>query len=234
MKSTERINAKINWVIKAILLVNIVYFLVSLFLSSKIDTPAGFLAAGDNSLFMLGATGTVPIDKYGRYWSLLTANYLHSGIFHIFFNLLALYQIAPWVSKEYGKHRMFVIYTLGGVLGYTISYLAGVTFTIGASASICSLIGSLLYFGKSRGGTYGNAAFKEVGVWVISIFVFGLIFPSINNWGHGGGILGGVLLGILLGYNEKRTEGTIDITLSFLCAALTIAALGWALFGARI
>ena len=92
----------------------------------------------------------------------------------------------------------------------------------------------MLYFGKSRGGMYGNAVYREIGWWVIIIFVFGLIFPGINNWGHGGGILGGILLGIILGYNEKRAEGVIHHVLAFLCAIATVSAIGWALFGARI
>jgi rhomboid protease GluP len=234
IKNIDGIRTKSNWVITSILSVNIIYFIISLLLSRKIDVPSGFLSAGDNSLFMLGATGTIPIDRYGRYWTLLTSNYLHSGIFHILFNLLALRQIAPSVSEEYGKSRMFSIYTLGGVFGYGISYLAGIPYTIGASASVCSLIGSMLYFGKSRGGRYGNVVYRETGGWVISIFLFGLIIPGINNWGHGGGLLGGILFGILLGYNEKREEGIIDHALAFLCASMTITALAWALFGARI
>jgi len=129
---------------------------------------------------------------------------------------------------------MFVIYTLGGAFGYWISYLAGIPYTIGASAAVCSLIGSLLYFGKSRGGMYGNAVYRDIGLWIISIFVFGLIFPDINNWGHGGGILGGILLGFILGYNEKRAEGVIHNVLALSCAIATITAIGWALFGARI
>lgn len=234
IETIDGTKTKSNWVITSLLSVNIIYFIISLLLSRKIDTPAGFLSVGDNSLFMLGATGTIPIDRYGRYWSLLTSNYLHSGIFHILFNLLALRQIAPSVSAEYGKSRMFSIYTLGGVFGYGVSYLAGIPYTIGASASVCSLIGSMLYFGKSRGGIYGNAVYRETGGWVISIFLFGLIIPGINNWGHGGGLLGGILFGILLGYNEKREEGIIHYVLAFMCASMTIAALGWALFGARI
>lgn len=234
IETIDGTKTKSNWVITSLLSVNIIYFIISLLLSRKIDSPSGFLSVGDNSLFMLGATGTIPIDRYGRYWSLLTSNYLHSGIFHILFNLMALRQIAPSVSLEYGKSRMFIIYTLGGVFGYAVSYLAGIPYTIGASASVCSLIGSMLYFGKSRGGIYGNAVYRETGGWVISIFLFGLIIPGINNWGHGGGLLGGILFGILLGYNEKKAEGVMHHIVALVCASVTIAALGWALFGARI
>ena len=39
------------------------------------------------------------------------------------------------------------------------TYLAGVPFTIGASAAVCALVGAVLYYGKSRGGTYGRQLF---------------------------------------------------------------------------
>jgi len=180
---------------------------------------------------LLGATGTYPIDHFGRYWTLISASYLHGGILHIIFNLMALKQIAPWASNEYGASRMFSIYTLGGVLGYVVSYLAGVPFTIGASAAVCSLIGALLYYGKSRGGAYGSSVYREVSGWVISLFIFGLIFPGINNWAHGGGIIGGIIVGALLGYNERRRENHFDRALALLCALATAGALGLALVG---
>lgn len=51
---------------------------------------------------------------------------------------------------------MVVIYTLSGMCGFLVSYLAGVGFTIGASAAVCGLIGAALYYGKRRGGRYGQ------------------------------------------------------------------------------
>ena len=178
---------------------------------------------------LLGATGTVPIDYYGRVWTLLTANYLHGGIIHLLFNLMALYQIGPWAATEYGASRMFIIYTLAGAAGFLLSYAAGVPFTIGASAAVCGLVGSLIYYGKSRGGGYGNAVYQQLSGWVISIFIFGLLFPGINNWGHGGGLIGGALLGMLLGYTEKKWENVFHHALALLCAVATLAALGLAL-----
>ncbi len=219
----------------AIVTVNIVFFIFSLILTEHHSlnfSPFGFLAPGQTSLFLLGATGTIPIDEYGRWWSLINANYLHGGILHIVFNLLALRQVAPLVSQEYGNSRMFIIYTFGGVGGFVLSYLAGVPLTIGASAAICALIGALLYFGKSRGGTYGTMVYREVGGWVMTLFLFGFIVPGINNWGHGGGIISGMLLGLLLGYHEKRREAKWHHLLAILCVVVTLGCLAWAGVGA--
>jgi rhomboid protease GluP len=217
-----------DWLLKALITINIVYFALSLLVSVNTGGVSGLLSPAQNSLLLLGATGTYPIDRFGNYWTLLSANYLHSGILHLLFNLMALRQLAPMVINEYGVSRMFTIYTLGGIAGYVVSYLAGVMFTIGASAAVCSLIGALLFYGKSRGGSYGSSVYREIGGWVISLFVFGLIFPGINNWGHGGGIVGGIILGAILGYNERRRENSVDQAAALICGLATIGVLGWA------
>jgi rhomboid protease GluP len=226
-----------EWLVRAIITVTIAYYLLSLFLSSGRTSSRsllGALAPDQTGLMLLGATGTIPIDRFGHVWTLISATYLHGGILHLIFNLMALRQIAPWVNHEYGPSRMFVIYTLGGVSGFGVSYLAGIPFTIGASAAVCGLIGALLYFGKSRGGTYGAAVYREVSGWVVGLILFGLIMPGINNWGHGGGILGGLLLGRLVGYAERRPEAAGDRFLALFCAVATVAVLGWATFNALV
>lgn len=217
-----------DWLVKTLITANVLFFAVSLALSTRSGDIGSFLSPGQASLMLLGATGTYPIDHFGRLWTVISANYLHGGILHLIFNLMALKQLAPLTTSEYGASRMFTIYTLGGVTGYIISYLAGVPFTIGASAAVCSLIGALLFYGKSRGGTYGSSVFSEVTGWVISLFVFGLIFPGINNWGHGGGIVGGIVIGAFIGYNERRKESNFDHALALLCGMATIGILGWA------
>lgn len=190
--------------------------------------PLTFLSPSDQSLFLLGATGTVPIARAGRWWTLLSANYLHGGILHIFFNMVALRQLAPVTLREYGLHRTVVIYTLGGVLGFAVSFVAGVPFTIGASAAVCALIGALLYYGKSRGGSYGSALFQQVWGWTIGLFLFGFVVPGINNWGHAGGVAAGLLLGRLLGYRERNRDNRAHAVLSQTCIAATLVVLGWA------
>lgn len=213
--------------INAVITLNIAYYAVSVLIAP----PVGFLSPSQTSMMLLGATGTVPVYNYGNYWSLLTANYLHGGIIHLIFNLMALRQIGPLAISEYGPSRIITIYTLGGISGFVASCLAGVPFTIGASAAVCSLVGSLLYYGKSRGGTYGSTIYNELRGWVISIFIFGLIFPGINNWGHGGGLLGGILLGMALGYSEKKRENSFHHILAGGSILVTFAALLYAFTG---
>src|SRR5665647_377547 len=135
-----------DWLIKTLITANVLFYAISLILSAHRGDSGNFLSPGQTSLMLLGATGTYPIGYFGRFWTVVSANYLHGGIIHLLFNLMALKQIAPLASNEYGSSRMFTIYTLGGVTGYVVSYFARVSFTIGASAAVCSLIGALLYY----------------------------------------------------------------------------------------
>lgn len=216
--------------INGIIAANVIYFVLSLLLSKKMGFGGGFLdflSPDQNSLLLLGATGTVPVFEMGRLATLISANYLHGGLLHILFNMMALRQIGPWVSAEFGASRTFVIYTASGVAGYVASCFAGVPFTIGASASVCGLIGALFYFGKSRGGSYGAAVSSEVSGWLISLVVFGLVMPGINNWGHGGGIVGGALAAMILGYSERRPQNALHHALALICLAATLLVLAW-------
>jgi rhomboid protease GluP len=109
-----------------------------------------------------------------------------------------------------------------------VSYLADVPLTIGASAALCGMIGAALYYGKSRGGVYGQAIFRQIGGWALSIFVIGLIIPGINNWAHGGGMVAGALFGWLLGYQDQRSEQPIHRSLANICLLATLLILAWA------
>jgi rhomboid protease GluP len=218
--------------VNTIIVVNVGMYILSIILNPKAaglsPNPLTFLSPSGSNLELLGATGLVPIGHYHRYWTLISASYLHGGILHIFFNMIALRQLAFVASREFGLYRMFAIYTLSGVFGFWISYLFGVLWTIGASASLCGLVGAILYYGKSRGGVYGKALYKQISIWVVCLFIFGFVVPGINNWAHGGGIIAGIGFGFLLGYQEKRRENLFHKMLAGTCALVTLLVLVWA------
>jgi rhomboid protease GluP len=219
--------------VKSVIGVNIGMFVLALLLDPRtmglVANPLQLLRPSDASLLVLGATGTIPIDSYHRFWTLVSAGYLHGGLLHIFFNMAAFKQLSHVAAREYGCSRTFIIYTLGGLCGFIVSYLAGISLTIGASAGVCGLVGAILYYGKSRGGSYGAALYKQVGMWVIILFVFGFVVPGINNWGHGGGLIGGAVGGYLLGYAERKRETALHKILGVVCLIATGLILAWAI-----
>lgn len=219
--------------LKAIIYTNIGFYVLALLLNIRgtnvSPNPFALLSPDSGSLLLLGAAGTYPIAQFDRWWTLVSANYLHGSILHILFNMFALRYLGHLVTEEYGAYRMFIIYTLGGIVGFLASYLAGIPLTIGASAAICSLMGAILYFGKSRGGAYGQIIYKQIGGWAVAIFVFGFLVPGIDNWAHGGGMVAGIALGFLLGYQERRKENLSHKLIAGLCMIVTVAVLGYAI-----
>ena len=222
-----------NQVVKVLIGINAGMYVISLLIapqaflvSSNLLTA---LSPSDNSLLLLGASGTYPIDHLRGWLTLISANYLHGGILHILFNMLALRQLIPLVGHLYGINRLIVLYTLTGIAGFWVSYMAKVPFTIGASAALCGLIGATLYYGKSRGGLFGQAIYRQIGGWAIGIFVIGLLIPGINNWGHGGGMAAGALFGYLVGYRERGDEQPWHAMLAAVCLAATVLVLAWVL-----
>jgi len=222
--------------VKLIIYINAAFYLLSIILSPSAlglsANPLTLLSPSDRSLFLLGATGTIPIAGYGRWWTLIAASFLHGGILHIFFNMAALGQLGPFVLREFGVNRFLIIYLLTGVAGFFVSYLAGIPFTIGASASICGLIGAILYYGKSRGGFYGGIIYRQAMGWVVGLVIFGLLVPGINNWAHGGGLASGVILGFLMRYNEQKGETYFHRVIAAGCILSTAIILLWAVLQA--
>ena len=149
----------------------------------------------------LGASGSIPLED-GRWWTVLSATWLHGGLLHIFFNMYWVRQLGPSVAELYGPGRMVMVYTLGGVAGFLASSLAGtyLTFlpdilrggdvTVGASASIFGLLGALVYYGQRSGSSVVHStALSYAGM----MFLMGLVMAGTDNWAHAGGFGGGWL-----------------------------------------
>ena len=173
----------------------------------------------------------------GRWWTLLSAGWLHGGLLHIGFNMYWLNLLAPPVAEIYGAGRMVVIYTAASVLGFLLSswsivfpgFLSfvmggGAGLTIGASAAIFGLLGALVYSGR-RGGSSHVA--RQAWSYAIILFIFGLFMGGIDNWAHLGGFVGGYGMSRLL--DPMKPERTDHLVAALLCLAASAAAVAWSL-----
>ena len=163
----------------------------------------GILAPSGRALNALGMTGAYAWAQ-GRWWTLLMAIYLHGSLLHILFNLLWVRQLAPAVEAAYGWARLALLFTAGGVVGFVASNLAGVGFTVGASGAVFGLLGALVCYGRSRGGGFGAAVFRQYGQWALVIFAMGFFLPGVNNLAHAGGFAGGYLAALAPGSGPER------------------------------
>lgn len=219
-------------VVKAIMVVCMVLYVASLVLDPpaalRSRGPLALLSPGTRALDMLGMTGAFAWQA-GRWWTLITAIYLHGGLLHILFNVLWIRQLGPAVEDVYGQVRLAVIFTVAGAAGFAVSNYAGVPFTIGASGSIFGLLGALVAYGRQRGGAFGSMVLRQYGQWALVLFVFGFLMSGVNNLAHAGGFAGGFVSGALLRSTDRRRERGLDQLLALAAGALTVVAFALAL-----
>ena len=192
----------------------------------SILSPSGY------SLEVLGMTGAVALSE-GRWWTLITAIYLHGGLLHIFFNVMWIRQLAPEVEELFGRARLVLIFTFSGILGFVLSSFRGNLYTVGASGAIFGLLGAMVYYGRTRGGTFGANVYRQTMQWAGILFIFGLFVPNVDNWAHGGGFAGGYIAAMLLGFSEqsKETSQVHALTLStIVMTVLSFIVVFWRLF----
>lgn len=183
------------------------------------------------ALGWLGMTGALAWDQ-GRWWTLLTAIYLHGSLLHILFNVLWIRQLGPAVEELYGRARLVVIFTVSGVAGFVVSNLIGIPFTIGASGAIFGLLGAMVAFGRKRGGVFGALVLRQYGQWALILFVLGFFMSGVNNLAHAGGFAGGLLAGLTLSFADQRAETGLDRLVASAAIALTLIGFGLALWTA--
>lgn len=196
--------------------------------------PFGFLAPSGASLRTLGASGALPVLREGAWWTLLSAGWLHGGLLHILFNMLWVRQLGPATTALYGSGRMLLIYLLSSVVGFAASAFGGVFLyplsfimgghpygtSVGASAAVFGLLGAMVYAGR-RG--IASHLGRQAWGYAVALFIFGLIFPGVDNWAHLGGFLGGFGLGKLL--DPMRPERPDHLLAALALLALTVVAI---------
>jgi rhomboid protease GluP len=186
----------------------------------------GFLSPSIEANFLFGASGAVPVFRFGRWWTVLSAGWLHGGLLHIGMNMWALRQIAPAVADVYGPGRMVIVYTAGGVAGFALSTFAGEflpgilrggTFTVGASAGISGLIGAILAYGHRSGSSMARSYATSI---IIQLAIMGFILNGIDNYAHGGGFAGGYLAARWL--DPLKPERVDHVVAALVCLGLSL------------
>jgi rhomboid protease GluP len=187
---------------------------------------------GSKSLLVLGASGSGPVFRLGRWWTVLSAGWLHAGVLHIVLNMMSVRALLPAMAQLYGPARTVIIYVLAGATGFTASSLAGryltflpgmlrgAPFTVGASASVFGLIGALLYYGR-RGGS--RVVAEQARRWALGGILFGFAMPGIDNWAHLGGMAGGYLVSRWL--DPLKPERGDHALVALLCLVVSLAAI---------
>ena len=137
--------------IKALVIANVAMFVLVNFL-----LPAGISADIVNVL------GLRPSDitQHARVWQLATYMFLHGGVAHILFNMLALWMFGTELERLWGT-RAFVRYF----------------FATGIAAAATTIIVALLPF-ASTGRMFGSVTIGASGAIYGLLLAYGLTFPN--------------------------------------------------------
>ena len=177
------------------------------------------LAPSGNALAVLGMTGGFAMQQ-GRWWTVLTAVFLHGSLLHILFNMVITRQYLPHVVELYGTARAWVIFVIAGIVGFAVSNLAAVPYTIGASGAIFGLLAALIVYGRrTRQHAVAQQLWMSAGV----MFLFGFVMPSVNNWAHAGGFAGGFVAAEALSFSGRR-ESPLLLGIAWGSALMVVAA----------
>ncbi|WP_299368774.1 rhomboid family intramembrane serine protease [Winogradskyella sp.] len=207
-----------------IITINIVVFIIDVLLTSlfRLNVVKYFVIPSGFGDFIL------------QPWSLITYGFLHSGIWHLLFNMLFLFYLSRTASNLFRTKMVLNIYFLGIIFG-ALAYLAvsnilptnlfgtknGIM--VGASAGVSALLMFIaIYMPDSQIRLFNtfNVKWMHIAIFFVAMDVLRLTM-GINQGGYIAHI-GGYLLGYYYAANLKKGK---DIGTGF--ERLMDAFMGW-------
>lgn len=160
--------------------------------------------------FYLSQINYMVVNKFFL-WQMITSMFVHFGILHLTFNMLALFFFGYTIENGFGRRNFLIIYFISGFIGnlaslFLLRYLpyagsaADISPSGGASGAIFGLLGALVILGRSSGSLFPALGYALV------IFLFSSFIPGVNIFAHLFGLLGGMLASYLIARKKKGSE----------------------------
>ncbi|MBC7518614.1 MAG: rhomboid family intramembrane serine protease [Microbacteriaceae bacterium] len=149
-------------------------------------------------------------------WRVMTALFLHQGIFHIGFNMLALFLFGRVLEPLLGRWRFAALYLLSGFGGsLAVLLLSPTVAVVGASGAIFGLFSALFVVQRSMGGNS-----RQFLVLIAINFALAFISPGISWQAHVGGLVVGAVVAAIFQRTRQRTR---QLAQKLLLGLLTVA-----------
>ena len=194
-------------VVRKLIFINFLIFCMDLFLGRPIkilgDMPVemGFLQS-------LGYFSVDTAFAKKQIWRILSFQFLHGGLGHLFFNLMTLYFFGPLIERFYGSRNFLIFYLLcgiGGPLFYTLfsflGWVSPIAAMVGASAGIYGiLLAVALLFPDLRVGLIFPPITLKMRTMALFLLGYSVLVILSRGYNYGGeiGHLGGAFVGYLL------------------------------------
>jgi rhomboid protease GluP len=207
-----------------ILLLNFGLYIATILFSMRGGNSDAFMNLDVRTLILFGAKWNTGLQQ-GEWWRLVTAGFLHGGLFHILMNSWVLFDLGAQVEEMYGSARMLAIYFVATVGGFYASAMWSASVSVGASAGLFGLIGAMIALGVRQRNPMGSAIRGMYLRWAIYGIVFGML-PGFrtDNAAHIGGLAAGFAIAYVAGTPGR--EGAAEKVwraASWFCILLTAA-----------
>jgi rhomboid protease GluP len=219
---------------RALLALNVAVFFVQVAGSVERGGLADFSV---DQLLSLGASYPPATIGEHRWETLVTASFLHAGIPHVTFTILALWQVGPLVERVLGPARMTFAYLISGIVGHLTSVgqamvmrTAGIGY--GASGAISGVVAAALVLALRTHGR-GAPLVHRLARWLGLVVVVGLLMSLGAGRDDEPAQVAGVIAGAIAGWlaNPHRAPSPRASAAIFAaCAGVLVAsigALGW-------
>ncbi len=148
--------------------------------------------------------------------------FTHVQLWHIGFNMFALYVLGPQLELAVGRARFLALYFLSGLAGSALVYWA-------RPRRARRLRRDLRADGRAadRRASRSRGDVRGILTWIGINFVITFVFVSTISWeGHLGGFIGGTAIGAVLVYTPRGPRRTaIQVAGLTAIAALIVLAI---------
>jgi membrane associated rhomboid family serine protease len=127
----------------------------------------------------------VPALIVAHPWTALTYMFLHAGLGHLFFNMLALYFFGPRVEARLGSRRFIGLYLVSGLVGALLSVASPNVPIVGASGAV---FGVMLAFARY----WPREPVYLWGIFAVEARILVLFMAATSLWFGFSGSSGGV------------------------------------------
>jgi membrane associated rhomboid family serine protease len=158
----------------------------------------------------------------GDVYRLVTAGFLHAGVFHLLVNMYSLYILGSLLEPAVGRVRFLLIYFVSLLSGSFGALLTDPNkLTVGASTAIFGLMGAALVVMRNRGIDPMQSGLP---LWIGINLVLTFTITGLSKGGHVGGLIGGIVAAALLFELPDRVRRLPQAAAMALAGAVGVAA----------